>query len=156
MTNSKYWLMKSEPDVFSFQDLANAKDQKTMWEGVRNYEARNFIRDQMNIGDQVLFYHSNTTPPHIAGIAEIASKAYPDPTQFDNQHEYFDSKSLFDNPKWFVVDVKFKQEFKNPVNRDWLQQDLLLKEMVLFKRNRLSITPVKEEEFERIVQFGTK
>jgi predicted RNA-binding protein with PUA-like domain len=146
--------MKSEPDVFSLHDLMNAENQTTKWEGVRNYEARNFMRDKMKIGDGVLFYHSNATPPHIAGLAEIVSESYPDPTQFESTSEYYDPKSTVENPRWFLVDVKFSATFTEPISRDTLSQDALLKEMMLFKRNRLSITPVTEQEWIRVLELS--
>ncbi|TNE69277.1 EVE domain-containing protein [bacterium] len=139
--------MKSEPDVFSIDHLQSAKDQKTMWEGVRNYTARNYMRDTMKVGDGVLFYHSNANPPCIVGTAEIASESYPDPTQFNPDSDYFDAKSSEDNPRWFLVDVKFKQKFNHIVNREVLQHHPILKDMVIFKLNRLSITPVTEQEW---------
>ncbi len=147
MSNTRFWLMKSEPDVFSIEDLKRANNQTTMWEGVRNYEARNFMRDQMKPGDKVLFYHSNATPPSIVGTAVIASEAYADPTQFNPDHDYFDPKSTLDNPRWFLVDVKYQSTFSKPVLREQLLQHPVLSEMMLFKRNRLYITPVTEQEW---------
>ena len=103
----RYWLMKSEPETFSFQDLKNRPNQREPWDGVRNYQARNFMRDSMAIGDDVLFYHSNTKPPGIVGVAEVASHPYPDYTAFDKKSKYFDPKSEPVNPRWFLVDVAF-------------------------------------------------
>lgn len=148
----QYWLMKSEPYAYSIEDLE--QDGTEPWDGVRNYEARNFMRDEMNIGDQALFYHSNVRPPSIAGIMEICSDPYPDPTQFDPGSNYFDEKSSESDPTWHLVDVKFVQKFKNPVTRDDLKQVPELQNMMLFKRNRLSITRVTEEEFKKIVKMA--
>jgi predicted RNA-binding protein with PUA-like domain len=146
----KFWLMKSEPDVFGITDLKNAPNQTTMWEGVRNYEARNYMRDKMQIGDGVLFYHSNAKPPGIVGTAIISSDTYPDPTQFNTDSDYFDPKSTEENPRWFLVNVTFMSIFKRLVTREELQSHPILSEMMLFKRNRLSITPVSEEEWNSI------
>ena len=107
----QYWLMKSEPNVYSIDDLK--RDKKTYWEGVRNYQARNFMRDKMKPGDQVFFYHSNAEPPGIAGVAEIASQGYPDPSAFDKKQKYFDPKSDRKKPTWYVVDLKFVRKFKD-------------------------------------------
>ncbi len=150
MNTQNYWLMKSEPDVFGIEDLKNAPKQTTMWEGVRNYEARNFMRDKMKIGDGVLFYHSNVTPPAIVGTAIISSNSYPDPSQFDSESEYADPKSTEEKPRWYLVNVTFKSRFKRAITREELQSHPILSEMMLFKRNRLSITPVSEEEWNSI------
>jgi predicted RNA-binding protein with PUA-like domain len=143
----KFWLMKSEPDVFSIDDLANAVNKTSMWEGVRNFEARNFMRDHMQVGDGILFYHSNSKPPHVAGTATVASKPYPDPTQFDAQSDYFDKKASKDAPIWYLIDVKHETTFPKPIDRSTLQDDPICGEMMLFKRNRLSITPITSEEW---------
>ena len=152
----KYWLMKSEPDVFSIDDLALCPKQTEPWDGVRNYQARNFMRDDMKKGDLVLFYHSNCKPPGIAGMAEVATEGYPDPTAFDPKSKYCDPKSDPKNPRWILVDVKFKKKFKNYISLDDLKTHKSLKEMkVLQKGNRLSITPVAKEEFEYIKKLGS-
>ena len=144
--------MKSEPDVFSIEDLKKAPRQTECWDGVRNYQARNFMRDEMKKGDLVLFYHSNATPPGIAGIAEVSRESYPDHTAFDSQSPYFDPKSSLDNPRWVMVDVKFKKQFSRLVSLEELKKQTRLKNMkVLQKGNRLSITPVAQIEFEYIV-----
>lgn len=146
MTN--YWLMKSEPDCFSIDDLRNAPNQTTHWDGVRNYQARNFMRNQMTIGDQVLFYHSNCNPPGIIGIAEVVSKAYPDYTAFDPNSEHPDMKSTPDNPRWFMVDIRFKEKFSHLISLDTLRQYPELEEMILLRKgNRLSILPVSKKEW---------
>jgi predicted RNA-binding protein with PUA-like domain len=148
--------MKSEPDVFSIEDLKKAKNQTAMWEGVRNYEARNFMRDKMKIGDGVLFYHSNATPPGIVGTAIIASEPYPDPTQFNPQSHYFDPKSTQQNPRWILVDVQYESTFDGVIERGELLTNPILSEMMLFKRNRLSITPITEQEWELILDLAHK
>lgn len=149
----QYWLMKSEPDEFSIQDLKKVKTEP--WTGIRNYQARNFMRDDMKVGDEVLFYHSNAKPPGIAGTMTIASEPYPDPTQFKKKSDYFDPKSSKDNPRWILVDVKFKSEFKKYISLDELKEAPALKEMKILQRgNRLSITPVSLKEFKHIVKMG--
>lgn len=151
----QFWLMKSEPEVYSIEDLRNEKNQTTMWEGVRNYQARNFLRDQMAIGDEVLFYHSNCKPPAIVGLAKIASNAYPDPTQFDPQSPYFDEKSDRENPRWLVVDVRFKAMLTNPVTLPEIKEDRLLKDMKVAQRGmRLSVQPVDPAHFKRVVELS--
>ena len=149
-----YWLMKSEPDEFGIEDLIRSDKQTTTWSGVRNFQARNFMRDQMRVGDGVLFYHSNSKPPHIAGTATVASKSYPDPTQFDADSDYFDKKSSTDAPIWFLVDVRHESTFPQPLDRAILQHDPMCCEMMLFKRNRLSITPVTSEEWLAVHQLA--
>lgn len=148
-----YWLMKSEPSCFSIDDLHHAPRQTTSWDGVRNYQARNFMRDEMRIGDLVFFYHSNCNPPGIVGIAEIASKAYPDHTAFDPQSEHPDPNSTPDNPRWFMVDVRFKEKFPHIISLDTLKQHRELESMLLLRKgNRLSVMPVRAEEWDFIIQ----
>ena len=150
-----YWLMKSEPDVFSFEDLKARPKQTEPWDGVRNYQARNFMRDAMKVGDLILFYHSNTKPPGVAGIAEVASAPYPDPTAFDKQSKYYDSKSDRHSPRWILVDVKFKADLKQFVSLESIKANPKLSEMrILQKGNRLSITPVTQAEFLAIQKAG--
>lgn len=147
--------MKSEPDVFSFEDLKACKNQTEPWDGIRNYQARNFMRDEMRIGDLILFYHSNSNPPGVAGIAEVASAPYPDPTAFDQTSNYYDPKSDPENPRWMLIDVKFKQEIKRYVPLDEIKTIPECSEMRLIQRgNRLSITPVSQAEFSAIKQAG--
>lgn len=152
MSNRQYWLMKSEPDAYSIDDLA--QDGTTPWDGVRNYAARNFMRDEMNVGDRAFFYHSNVRPPVIAGEMEICSEPYPDPLQFDPESKYFDEKSSESDPRWQLVDVKFVQKFENPVTRDELKEAEELQEMELFRLNRVSITPVREHEYKKILELA--
>ncbi|MGC9450468.1 MAG: EVE domain-containing protein [Oceanipulchritudo sp.] len=152
------WLMKSEPGVFSFEDLRNADKKTTLWEGVRNYQARNFMRDDMRKGDPVLFYHSNCKEPGIVGLAEIASSsAYPDPTQFDPKSNYHDPKSDPANPRWLVVDVRYKRELKHPVTLAQIKADPELKTMKVAQRGmRLSIQPVSERHYQRILAIASE
>jgi len=147
----RYWLMKSEPDEFSIDDLAKAPKQTTAWFGVRNYQARNFMRDDMRVGDRALFYHSSCAEPGIAGIVEISRLAYPDATQFDPKSDYYDTKSTRDAPRWLNVDVKLVR--KTPlVGVQTLRETKGLQDMVTLRRgNRLSITPVTAAEW-RIIE----
>lgn len=147
--------MKSEPDVFSFDDLKSRPKQTEPWDGVRNYQARNFMRDEMQVGDLILFYHSNTNPPGVAGIAEVASKPYPDPTAFDKKSKYYDAKSDPENPRWILVDVKYHADLETMVSLERMKGMSELAEMrVLQRGNRLSITPVTQAEFKAIAQAG--
>ena len=143
----RYWLMKSEPDEFSIDDLARAARQTAPWFGVRNYQSRNFMRDEMHPGDRVFFYHSSCAEPGIAGIAEVASQAYPDATQFDRRSPYFDPKATREAPRWFNVDVKLVR--KTPIiGLPELRRHPDLAGMrVLARGNRLSITPVDPQEW---------
>ncbi len=152
MSNRNYWLMKSEPDAYSIDDLQ--RDQVEPWDGIRNYQARNFMRDDMKIGDRVFFYHSNAKPIAIVGTMEVASEPYPDPTQFDPNSKYFDEKSKESDPRWQLVDVKFIQKFENPVTREAMKNEPSLEEMHIFKRSRLSITPVTEQEWTKIHEMA--
>lgn len=151
----KYWLMKSEPDVFSFEDLKKRPKKTEPWNGVRNYQARNFMRDEMSPGDLILFYHSSCEVPGVAGIAKVASSAYPDSTQFDSKSEYFDPKASKESPRWFLVDVMFEKDLKTFVSLEELKKHQSLQGMrLLQKGNRLSILPVTKDEFEFIVKLG--
>jgi predicted RNA-binding protein with PUA-like domain len=147
-----YWLMKSEEDVYSIRDME--RDGVTCWEGVRNYEARNLMRDQMKVGDEVLFYHSNAKPPGVAGVARVSKKAYPDHFAFDKKNPYFDAKSDPDNPRWFMVDVEFKEAFPEVVSLNEIKATPELGEMTLVKRARLSVQPVTKEAFTLIRKMG--
>jgi predicted RNA-binding protein with PUA-like domain len=152
MNEMNYWLMKSEPGEFSIDDLKQVEIEP--WDGVRNYEARNTMRDKMKIGDKVLFYHSNVRPPVIAGTMEVASEAYADPTQFDPQSSHFDEKSSEKDPTWQLVDVKFIRKFEHPVTRDAIKEEPALQDMTLLKRLRLSVTPVTEAEWKKIHEMA--
>ncbi len=152
-----YWLMKSEPDAFSFEDLKARPKQTEPWDGVRNYQARNFMRDAMKVGDPILFYHSNTNPPGVVGIAQVASEPYPDPTAFDKKSKYHDPKSDPVKPRWILVDVAFKADLKRLVSLDEMKTMPELSEMRALQRgNRLSITPVTKDEFQAIKKAGMR
>ena len=150
----RYWLMKSEPDTFSIDDLARVRVEP--WNGVRNYQARNYMRDGMQVGDGVLFYHSNTDVPGVVGTATIASTAYPDATQFDPKSDYHDPKSRREEPRWLLVDVAFDRKFERTVSLDELKQhaDRLGEEFALIRRgNRLSILPVTAAQWKFILSL---
>lgn len=147
----QYWLFKSEPDVFSIDDLATAPDQTTRWDGIRNYQARNLLRDQVKPGDGVFFYHSSCKTPGIAGTAEVCSQAYPDPLQFDPESPYFDGKSDPDSPRWFSVDLRLQTRFTDLIPVKTLKSEQALTDMVLFRQGRLSIQPVTEEQWQFII-----
>jgi predicted RNA-binding protein with PUA-like domain len=148
----RYWLMKSEPDEASIDDLAHAPKKTLPWTGVRNYQARNFMRDTMHIGDGVLFYHSSCPEPGIAGIARVASTAYPDPTQFDPKSPYFDPKSTQETPRWMLVDVSFVKKTPLLSLAALREHEQLANMRVLAKGNRLSITPVTDDEWRFITE----
>lgn len=149
-----YWLMKSEPDAFSIEDLKNRPNKTEHWDGVRNYQARNFMRDEMKKGDMVLFYHSSCKDVGVAGIAKVVKESYPDHTQFDPNSKYFDAKASEDNPRWFMVDVKWVKSFKEVIPLKLLKECQELKDMHLVKRGtRLSIQPVTKKEFEYITSL---
>jgi len=151
MTN--YWLMKSEPHVYSFDELI--KDGSTYWDGVRNYQARNFMRDKMKIGDLVLYYHSNTKPPHIAGIARISKESYPDFTQFDKKSKYYDPKATEEVPRWFLVDMEPVTKFDEIVSLDQLKENDNLDGMLVIKRGqRLSVQPVEKIHFDEVCKMA--
>lgn len=145
----RYWLFKSEPDEFSIDDLKEVKVES--WNGVRNYQARNFMRDEIKKGDIVLFYHSSCKIPGIAGEAVIEKEAYPDPSAFDEESDYFDEKSSLDNPRWLMVDVKFKKKYKEIITLEELKKHKELADLLILRKgNRLSITPLTQKEFEFI------
>ncbi len=150
----QYWLLKSEPDTFSIDNLAAATGKTSCWDGVRNYQARNFMRDQMQVGDQAFFYHSSCATPGIAGIVTITKAGYPDHTQFDARHDHYDADSKPEAPRWYMVDVRLQRKFKRVVTLDELRPhaDKQLKDMAILKRgNRLSVTPVSKQEWDFIV-----
>ena len=149
----RFWLMKSEPDVYSIDDLA--RDGQTGWEGVRNYQARNFMRDDMKVGDKVLFYHSNAKPPGVAGVAEVCRAAYPDPAAFDPSSPYFDPKSKPEAPAWLRVDLRFVRRLPRLVPLDALKGDPLLSGMLVTLRGqRLSVQPVSPAHFDRVIALA--
>ena len=148
--SKRYWLMKSEPDEFSIDALAKVKSEP--WSGVRNYQARNFMRDGMQVGDGILFYHSNCAEPGVVGLAEVASDAYPDPTQFDKRSDYFDAGSKQEEPRWLMVDVSFKRKMKRTISLVELKGCEELEEFALVRRgNRLSVMPVTPAQWKFIL-----
>ncbi len=150
----KYWLMKSEPDVYGIDHLRAEKRKIDYWDGIRNYQARNFMRDEMKKGDLAFFYHSNCEEPAIVGVMEIVREGYPDHTAFLSNEKYFDAKSDPDNPRWFMVDVRFKRKFKSPVTLKALKEEKALAQMRLVQRgNRLSILPVTAKEWKHILKM---
>lgn len=149
-----YWLMKSEPDTFSIDDLKERPRQTEHWDGVRNYQARNMIRDEIKKGDQAFFYHSSCDEPAIVGIVGIVRGAYPDFTAFDPESPYFDSKSTTDSPRWYMVDVRFHRKLRRPITLAELKQQAALTSLPLLRRgNRLSILPIKIEEWNFILSL---
>lgn len=149
-----FWLIKSEPTSFSIQDLEQSPEQRTFWEGVRNYQARNFLR-AMKVGDRAIFYHSNAEPPCAVGTVTILRAAYPDPTAWDKKSKYFDAKASPTNPVWSMVDVRLVEVFKRPVAIDELRATPSLAAMEILKRgSRLSVTPVTAAEFRTIEKLG--
>lgn len=147
------WLIKSEPDVFSIEDLE--KVHQELWSGVRNYQARNFMWREMKVGDLALFYHSNAKPPGIVGVAKVASEAYPDPTQFKKNGDYFDPKATEEKPRWYLVDFEHVCTFDEMIPLEQLKNDPILSEMqVCQKGSRLSITPVEKKHFTRVLKIA--
>ena len=144
--------MKSEPDVFSFSDLKKRKT--SMWDGVRNYQARNYMMNGMSIGDKVLFYHSNANPSGVAGLCEVSSAARPDASAWDQNSEYFDPKSAPENPRWFCVEVKYWRDLPQFVSLGEIKKNKLLSNMVLLNNSRLSVQPVTEKEFQLICKMA--
>jgi predicted RNA-binding protein with PUA-like domain len=145
-----HWLMKSEPDTFSIDDLRQRKREP--WDGVRNYQARNFMRDGMRVGDKVFFYHSNCAEPGIAGIAAVASEAYPDPSQFDPKSKYFDPASTREKPRWWLVEVKYVRKLKRVITLEELKQQPALVDLPLVRKgNRLSVLPVSADDWDFIL-----
>ncbi|HET7460171.1 MAG TPA: EVE domain-containing protein [Longimicrobium sp.] len=144
--------MKSEPEVFSIDDLA--RDGETSWEGVRNYQARNFMRDTMQVGDPVLFYHSNADPTGVAGLARVSRTGYPDPSAREPESDYFDPKASDDDPRWYMVDIAFVERFPRVVTLDELRATPGLEKMLVINKSRLSVQPVTEREYEIVVELG--
>jgi predicted RNA-binding protein with PUA-like domain len=154
---TQYWLFKSEPEAFSIKDLEKAPKKTTFWNGVRNYQARNFLRDSIKEGDQVLFYHSSTDPPGIAGLAEVVKSGYPDHTAFDPNDDHYDPKSDKKNPSWYMVDIKHIKTFPELITLEALKKLSGLSKMVLLQKgSRLSIQPVSESEWNAIVKLPKK
>jgi predicted RNA-binding protein with PUA-like domain len=152
----RYWLLKSEPDEFSIADLAAAKNRTTPWFGVRNYQARNFMRDQMRVGDRGFFYHSSCPEPGIAGVVEVSAAAYPDATQFDRKSPYYDSKATRESPRWVNVDVKFVENLRLVPLAELRSYPELAHMRILQRGNRLSITPVDPAEWAFVLKIAKK
>jgi len=153
----RHWLLKTEPGVFSFDDLLQAPDQTTGWNGIRNYQARNFLRDQMEEGDRVLIYHSSADPPVVAGLAEVVRRGYPDPTQFDPKDDHYDPESTPAAPRWYQVDVKAVRKLPREVSLEEIRRTKALAKMPLVQRGqRLSVQPVAPEEYALVVRMGSK
>lgn len=151
----KYWLMKSEPDVFGIEHLKQQAQQRHHWDGVRNYQARNMMRDQMQVGDLIFFYHSSCAEPGIAGIAEVVKAGYPDHTALDPTSTYFDPKSTAENPRWFMVDVKYQRQFRHIISLKQLKEHALELDglALLQKGSRLSIMPVTPAQWDYILKL---
>lgn len=157
MSQRQFWLVKAEPDDFTIEELIERESKKVRWEGIRNYQARNFMRDSMQIGDGVFFYQSRTNPLGIVGTMEVASEPYPDPSQYNPDSKYFDEKATEDNPRWFNVDFKFVQKFDSVVTREQMKETPGLEDMkVLQKGMRLSIMPVTEQEWHIVHELAGK
>ncbi|NVJ59133.1 MAG: EVE domain-containing protein [Gammaproteobacteria bacterium] len=151
-----YWLMKSEPDVFSIDDLANRPQKVEQWDGVRNYQARNFLRDQMKKGDSVLFYHSSCKTPAVVGIAEVIKEGYPDHTASNPESDYYDPKSTPDNPRWYMVDIRYVRHLEKPVTLSQMKanQSLINNELPLIQKgSRLSVMPITKEQWQIILSL---
>ena len=147
-----YWLMKSEPDAYSIDDLK--RDKREPWDGIRNYQARNMMRDDMRIGDEVFFYHSNCKEPGIVGLMKVASKPYPDPTQFDKKSKYYDPKSDPENPRWCLVDVAYKRKLKRTITLAEIKETRGLDGLLLTRKgNRLSIMPIEKKHWDKLLRL---
>ena len=156
MAERRFWLVKSEPGAYSFADLQSEPDQTAEWDGVRNYQARNILRDEMKAGDGVLFYHSNTKPMAVVGSAVVVREGYPDDTAWDPSSNHPDPKSTPDNPLWYMVDIKAEAGFARPVTLPEIKSTPGLENMVLVNRSRLSVQPVTPEEWRIIIDLGTE
>jgi predicted RNA-binding protein with PUA-like domain len=155
-SSRNYWLVKSEPESFSIDDLAKSPNQTTCWDGVRNYQARNFMR-AMKVGDEVLFYHSNADPPAIVGVAVVVREAYPDHTAWDPKDHHYDPKASPESPIWEMVDLQFKQAFAGPLGLDELRDVAALEGMELLRRgSRLSVQPVTKGQFDTVLKLAAK
>ena len=150
----RYWLVKSEPGSYSIDDLE--REGKTGWEGVRNYQARNFMRDEMRVGDDVLFYHSSADPPGVAGIARVSRTGLPDPTALDPASDYHDPKATDEDPRWYMVEIEFLRRFPALVTLDTLRRTPGLEKMLVINKSRLSVQPVSESEFRIVQKLGKR
>ncbi len=157
MSDRKYWLFKSEPTAYSFSDLLGEPGGTAEWDGVRNYQARNFMRDDMKVGDGVLFYHSSNASPAVIGTARVVGEAYPDTTAWDHKSKHYDPKSTPDSPIWFMVDIQAEGKFAREVTLKEIKQNPRLENMLLVRRGmRLSIQPLQEDEWNEIVALGSQ
>ena len=155
MAERKYWLFKSEPTAYSFADLLGEQDRTAEWDGIRNYQVRNLMRDEMKVGDAVLFYHSSTTPMAVVGTARIVKEAYPDPTAWDPGDKHFDPRSTPDKPVWLMVDIQAEREFSRPITLQEIKDHPKLQNMMVARRGmRLSIQAVAKEEWDEILSLG--
>jgi len=153
----RYWLMKSDPETFGIRELKRSPGQTTCWDGVRNYQARNLLRDDIGAGDGVLFYHSRSTPPAVMGTAKVVRAGYPDPTQFDGRSTYHDPKSDRSAPRWYAVDIRLEREFERPVTLPELREMPGLDGMVLLRKgSRLSVQPVTADEWKIVLKLGRR
>lgn len=149
----KYWLLKTEPESFSIEDLQNAPNQTTFWDGVRNYQARNYLRDEIKPGDRVLFYHSNANPPAIVGTAKVTKAGYPDHTAWDETNHHYDPGSTPEKPRWYMVDIQYEQTFDEPLSLESMRKVKSLAKMELLRKgSRLSVQPVTAEEFKTVLK----
>lgn len=148
----KYWLLKSDPEEFGWDHLKALPGKETTWDGVRNYQARNFLKD-MQSGDRAFFYHSRIQPQCIMGIISVVREAYPDPTQFDKNHSQYDAKAANDNPIWFMVDIRYEKDLNPPITREELKNSGKLDEMLLFRNSRLSVIPVNPDQWQTILNL---
>lgn len=154
---TRYWLMKTEPTSFSIQDLEKVPQKTTAWEGVRNYQARNFLRDDIKKGDQVFLYHSSTDSPSIVGTATVVKSGYPDTSQFNSKSKYYDALATIEKPRWFLVDIRHDRTFPNPVSIQFLRNISELSKMKLLQKGmRLSVQPVTPEEWDMILKIAKK
>lgn len=153
----KYWLLKSEPECYSVDHLARESTQTTYWDGVRNYQARNFLRDELQVGDLAFFYHSNANPPAIAGVVQVVQAGYPDHTAGDPKSDHYDPQSTLENPRWFMVDVQLVDRFPTPITLDQLRKIKALSQMELLRKgSRLSVQPVRASEYQAIMKLREK
>jgi len=150
----RYWLLKSDPVAFGLHHLQRSRGRITCWDGVRNYQARNLLRDELKPGDGVLFYHSQTAPPAVVATAQVVRAGYPDPTQFDRRSRYYDARASRDSPRWYAVDIRLERELPRPVTLREIRDTPGLQEMVLVRRGRLSVQPVTHEEWKIVLRLG--
>jgi predicted RNA-binding protein with PUA-like domain len=154
MVAKRYWLMKSDPETFGIDDLERSPDRTTSWDGVRNFQARNLLRDEVRVGDEVLFYHSQSDPPAVVGTCRVVRAGYPDPTQFDRRSPGHDPDSTPDDPRWYAVDLRLERRLDRPVSLPSIRESPALRDMVLVRRSRLSVQPVTAEEWKVVLRMA--